>query len=175
MVKFNTRNQRGYSSARDKLLRFQQDAPKVVAGRFRTLPKPGSLYIIQSAAIGKVITYQEGQLVLGPLDGRHVIHWRCVKNKGRFGFQDSLSGLFMGYDKNEELCSVAKTQSLWENFIIEQELEGYHLLMTHYYTWYTVLWDELRPIGIKDRHGSKVMAMVEDSKSDGTIWQFIVV
>ena len=175
MVKFDSTGRQGYSSVRDKLLRFQRDALKVVAGRFRTPPKPDSFYIIQSAAIGKVITYQEGQLVLGPLDGRHVIHWRCVKNNGRLGFRDSLSGLFMGYDKNEELCCVARTQSLWENFIIEQGLGGYRLLMAHYNTWYTVFWDELRPIGIKDKDGSQVIAMVEDSKSDGTIWQFIVV
>jgi hypothetical protein len=81
----------------------------------------------------------------------------------------------MGYDKNEELCSVAKTQSLWEDFNIEQKPGGYHLLMTHYSIWATVLWDELRPIGIKDKHGSKVIAMVEDTKSKRTIWQFVIV
>jgi hypothetical protein len=36
MVKFDNKNQRGYSSARDKLLQFEQDAPGVVTARFCT-------------------------------------------------------------------------------------------------------------------------------------------
>lgn len=35
MVKFDNKNSRGYSSARDKLRKFEQDAPAVVASRFR--------------------------------------------------------------------------------------------------------------------------------------------
>ncbi|KAF2647177.1 hypothetical protein K491DRAFT_772574 [Lophiostoma macrostomum CBS 122681] len=34
IVKFDTRNTRGYTSARDKLRQFEQDAPRVVADRF---------------------------------------------------------------------------------------------------------------------------------------------
>ena len=36
IVKFNVRNDRGYTSARDKLGQFEQDAPSVVAARFGT-------------------------------------------------------------------------------------------------------------------------------------------
>lgn len=36
IVKFDTRGDRGYTSARDKLLQFERDAPDVVAARFRT-------------------------------------------------------------------------------------------------------------------------------------------
>jgi hypothetical protein len=34
MVKFDSKNAQGYSSARDKLRQFVQDAPRIVAGRF---------------------------------------------------------------------------------------------------------------------------------------------
>jgi hypothetical protein len=34
MVKFDSKSARGYSSARDKLRQFVEDAPRVVAGRF---------------------------------------------------------------------------------------------------------------------------------------------
>jgi 5-formaminoimidazole-4-carboxamide-1-beta-D-ribofuranosyl 5'-monophosphate synthetase len=34
IVKFDGRNDRGYTSARDKLRQFEQDAPSVVAARF---------------------------------------------------------------------------------------------------------------------------------------------
>ncbi|KAF1966815.1 hypothetical protein BU23DRAFT_573760 [Bimuria novae-zelandiae CBS 107.79] len=37
IIKFNSRNNRGYTSARDKLRQFEQDAPKVVAARFSGL------------------------------------------------------------------------------------------------------------------------------------------
>ena len=36
IVKFDNKNNRGYTSARDKLRRFEQDAPSVVAARFCT-------------------------------------------------------------------------------------------------------------------------------------------
>ena len=36
MVKFDNKNARGYSSARDKLQHFSQNAPGVVADRFGT-------------------------------------------------------------------------------------------------------------------------------------------
>jgi len=36
IVKFDGRDDRGYTSARDKLRQFEQDAPNVVAARFCT-------------------------------------------------------------------------------------------------------------------------------------------
>jgi hypothetical protein len=36
IVKFDTKNQRGYTSARNKLVQFERDAPSVVADRFYT-------------------------------------------------------------------------------------------------------------------------------------------
>jgi hypothetical protein len=36
IVKFDNKNTRGYTSARDKLKQFERDAPSVVAARFRT-------------------------------------------------------------------------------------------------------------------------------------------
>ncbi|KAF2735267.1 hypothetical protein EJ04DRAFT_216254 [Polyplosphaeria fusca] len=50
MVKFDTRNHRGYSSARDKLTQFERDAPGVVAARFsraQNRPKPCSMVPFQ--------------------------------------------------------------------------------------------------------------------------------
>lgn len=34
IVKFDTKSDRGYTSTRDKLRQFEQDAPSVVAARF---------------------------------------------------------------------------------------------------------------------------------------------
>lgn len=38
LVKFDSKNNRGYTSVRDKLLRFEEDAPSVVAARFGRQP-----------------------------------------------------------------------------------------------------------------------------------------
>jgi hypothetical protein len=36
IVKFDTKDSRGYTSARDRLVQFERDAPSVVAARFCT-------------------------------------------------------------------------------------------------------------------------------------------
>ncbi|OBT60492.1 hypothetical protein VE03_10079 [Pseudogymnoascus sp. 23342-1-I1] len=58
MIKFDNRNNRGYTSARDKLRQFHQDAPSVVAARFlraENRPKPSSMVPFQrdSAFVGR--------------------------------------------------------------------------------------------------------------------------
>ncbi|KAI7759632.1 hypothetical protein LZL87_014155 [Fusarium oxysporum] len=58
IVKFDNKNNRGYTSARDKLRQFEQDAPGVVAARFlraRNSPKPSILipFARDSAFVGR--------------------------------------------------------------------------------------------------------------------------
>ncbi|KAF2185579.1 hypothetical protein K469DRAFT_687903 [Zopfia rhizophila CBS 207.26] len=58
IVKFDAKNNRGYTSARDKLRQFEQDAPSVVAARFsraQNRPKPSSMVPFQrdSAFVGR--------------------------------------------------------------------------------------------------------------------------
>ncbi|TVY62681.1 Nephrocystin-3 [Fusarium oxysporum f. sp. cubense] len=58
IVKFDNKNNRGYTSARDKLREFEQDAPGVVAARFlraRNRPKPSILipFARDSAFVGR--------------------------------------------------------------------------------------------------------------------------
>ncbi|KAF2497578.1 hypothetical protein BU16DRAFT_318274 [Lophium mytilinum] len=139
-----------------------------------SVPSPGSSFLIQSVATGKVITFQQGRIVLGPLGSHSMTRWRCVENKGWLGFQDPASGMFLGYDKNEELCCTASGQNIWENFSVRQKPEGgYLLLMTHYDNWIMLLWNDLRPVGIKVENGSEKLAVVEDWESDSTAWQFV--
>lgn len=141
-----------------------------------SIPRPGSSFLIQSAMTGKVITFQQGRVVLGQLGGHNMTRWQCVENQGWLGFRDPASGMFLGYDENEELCCTVKKQSLWENFCVRQRPEGgYLLLMTHYPNWLMVLWQELRPIGVKVNNGLENLRMVEDWKSDAIVWQFVEV
>ncbi|KAM6504800.1 hypothetical protein FSOLCH5_015290 [Fusarium solani] len=58
IVKFDNKNNRGYTSARDKLRQFEQDAPTVVAARFmpaQNRPKPDIMIPFQrdSAFVGR--------------------------------------------------------------------------------------------------------------------------
>ncbi|KAF2180317.1 hypothetical protein K469DRAFT_715560 [Zopfia rhizophila CBS 207.26] len=69
IVKFNTKNDRGYTSARDKLRQFELDAPSVVAARFlrvQTRPKPSSMVPFQrdSAFVGR-------EDILAKICGKH--------------------------------------------------------------------------------------------------------
>jgi hypothetical protein len=141
-----------------------------------SVPKSGSSFLIQSVATGKVITFQQGRIVLSPLGGHNMTRWQCVENKGWLGFRDPASGMFLGYDNNEELCCMVRRQDLWENFCVRQRSEGgYLLLMTHYENWIMFFWNELRPVGMKVENGSEKLAVVKDWKSDLIVWQFIKV
>lgn len=139
-----------------------------------SVPKPGSSFLIQSVVTGKVITFQQGRVVLSPMGGHNMTRWQCVENKGWLGFQDPASGMFLGYDQNEELCCTVRWQKLWENFCVRQRPEGGHLLlMTHYENWTMIFWNELRPVGIKVENGSEKLAVVGDWQSDSIVWQFV--
>ena len=147
------------SSLTDRLVK--QDEGQLLPSS--SVPKPGSSFIIQSAETRKVITFHQGRVVLCPIGGHNMTRWQCVENRGWFGFQDPASGMFLGYDKNEEICCTMNRQDLWENFCVRQRPEGgYLLLMRHYKSWITVLWNELRPVGIKVGNGSEKLAIVED-------------
>lgn len=43
--------------------------------------------------------------------------------------------------------------------------------MTHYDSWITFIWNELRPVGIAVKNGSEKLALVKDQQSKVTAWQ----
>ncbi|OCK73381.1 hypothetical protein K432DRAFT_410741 [Lepidopterella palustris CBS 459.81] len=64
IVKFNTRNDQGYRSVRDKLLQFERDAPSVVATRFSRAPSRPNPSIIVPFQRDRAFVGREGILAM---------------------------------------------------------------------------------------------------------------
>jgi len=133
-----------------------------------SVPWPGSTFIIRSASSGHVITLLDGEVVLAPPGGRGSIHWTCVDTKGWIGFRNTVSGRFLGHDKDGKLRCQADRQQGWENFCVRLRPEGrYVLLMTHF--------ERLWNVGIKVERGVDKLAKIDNEKSDGLAWEFVKV
>jgi hypothetical protein len=133
-----------------------------------SVPWPGSTFIIRSALSGHVITLLDGQIVLARPGGRGSIHWACVETKGWLGFQNPISGRFLGHDIKGRLCCSAERHLGWENFCVRMRPEGgYVLLMTHF--------ERLWHVGIKVEQGVEKLVKSGDEGSDKIVWEFVKV
>ena len=133
-----------------------------------SVPWPGSTFIIRSVSSGQVITLLDGQIVLAPPGGRGSIHWACVETKGWLGFQNPVSGKFLGHDKTGRLRCSVNWHQMWEYFCVRMRPEGgYVLLMTHF--------ERLWHVGIKVEEGVEKLAKIGDGGSDGIVWEFVKV
>jgi hypothetical protein len=134
-----------------------------------SVPWPGSTFIIKSAASGEVITLRDGKIALALPSDLGSIYWDCVETKGWLGFRNIATGLFLGHDKNFGIWCVARGHQGWENFCVMARPEGgYVLLMRHGR-------DKLWPVGIRMEEGIKMLAKIENSVSEGTVWEFVKV
>jgi hypothetical protein len=133
-----------------------------------SVPWPGSTFIIRSVSSGHVITLLDGQIVLARPGGRGSIHWACVENKGWLGFQNTVSGRFLGHDAKGRLCCSVERHQGWENFCVRTRPEGgYVLLMTHF--------ERLWKVGIKVEQGVEKLAKIGNGGPDGIVWEFVKV
>lgn len=135
-----------------------------------SVPWPGSTFIIRSILTGHVLTLLDGKIILAPPGGRGSIHWSCVENKGWLGFRNTISGRFLGHNKNGRLCCVADRQQGWENFCVRMVPDsGYVLLMTHF--------ERLWKVGLKvEGDGEKLVKMNAAEAEEGKVeWDFIKV
>ncbi|KAL8906361.1 MAG: hypothetical protein Q9207_002073 [Kuettlingeria erythrocarpa] len=132
------------------------------------VPWPKSAFIIRSISSGEVITLLDGQINLTRPGGHGCIYWACVESKGWLGFQNVVSGAYLGHDRNGKLCCTAKRQQEWERFTLRPKPEGgCVLLMTH--------WCDLRHVGIVMEQGVEKLAKVGEGGSDGIVWEFLKV
>jgi hypothetical protein len=133
-----------------------------------SVPWPGSTFIIRSVLTGHVITLLDGQIVLARPGGRGSTHWACVETKGWLGFQNPVSGRFLGHDARGVLCCSAGRHQGWENFCVRVRPEGgYVLLMTHF--------ERLWQVAIKVEQGVEKLVKSENGGSDGIVWEFVKV
>ncbi len=143
------------------------DAPSI-----SSIPAPGNTYVIRSVATGEVITFQRGQLVLGPSNG-YGIRWECSKIDGWMTFRDPASYMYLGYDKHAHLqCSA--DESLGRDFCMRHNPNGSYMLLA--------LWfhgngasPKLYPVGIDFENEVEKLRVITNWESDSIGWEFIKV
>ena len=132
------------------------------------VPWPDSTFIIRCVESRRVITLLDGQIVLSQPGGPGSVHWACVETKGWLGFRNTVSGTFLGHDKNGWLQCSAKRHLPWEYFNVRMKPEGgCVLLMTHF--------DKLWHVGIGAGPGAEKLAKIAEGGSGGIAWEFVKV
>ena len=130
------------------------------------VPWPGSTFIIRSVPSGHVIALLDGQITLTQPGGPGSIHWACVETKGWLGFQNIVSGKFLGHDPKGRLRCSAERHLGWEYFCVRMRPEGgCVLLMTHF--------ERLWHVGIEVERGVKKLAKIGDGGSGAMVWEFV--
>lgn len=144
------------------------DQPDPIKSSSSSVPWPGSTFIIRCATSGHVVALLNGQIALEAPDGSGSIRWACVETKGWLGFQNPVSGKFLGHDAKGKLICSADRHLGWENFCVRMRPEGgYVLLMTHH--------ERLWHVGVRKDHGLEKLAKIGDGASDGIVWEFVKV
>lgn len=144
------------------------DDPELTKFSPSSVPWPGSTFIIRCTSSGHVITLLDGQITLAAPGGPGSIHWKCVETKGWLGFQNPVSGKFLGHDKNGRLICSADRHLGWENFCARMRPDGgYVLLMTQL--------ERLWHVGFWEEHWLEKLAKIGDGASGGIVWHFVKV
>ncbi|KAL6858428.1 hypothetical protein J3F83DRAFT_358669 [Trichoderma novae-zelandiae] len=91
--------------------------------------------------------------------------WLCVKNRGWYGFVNTVSNTYLGHTNEGEIIASALQHLSHESFVVDRhEAGGYVLFMTRW-------GEDLRPMAIS-QDGD---ALVEEEGADaaGTAWDFV--
>ncbi|KAK5100051.1 hypothetical protein LTR70_008013 [Exophiala xenobiotica] len=144
------------------------DHPEPTKFSSSSVPWPGSTFIIRCATSGHVVTLLNGEITLAAPGRLDSIRWTCVETKGWLGFQNPVSGKFLGHDNNGRLICSADRHLGWENFCARMKPEGgYVLLMTHQ--------ERLWHVGVREEQGLEKLAKIGDGASGATVWDFVKV
>jgi len=137
-----------------------------------SFPWPGFTFIIREVPSKRVISLQEGQVVLveSESDDCKSTHWECVENKGWLGFRNPVSGKWLGHWTDDEIICSQPDHLGWEFFCARRISPegGYVLLMRNGD-------DELWPVVIRPGHEGAMLAKANKRVGDGLVWEFIKV
>jgi hypothetical protein len=107
-----------------------------------SVPRADSNLIIRDVVSEKVLIFQKGSICLGDVGGNYTYRWSCVEKDGWFGFQDPVSHMFLGHDRQGTIRCQAIYHRAWEDFSIRSVPGGgYNLLVKSCH--------QLRPVGLK--------------------------
>ncbi|KAI9720812.1 MAG: hypothetical protein M1812_002651 [Candelaria pacifica] len=129
------------------------------------IPWPNSTFIIRSISSGHVLTLLGGRVVLTQPGNRGSIHWTCVESQGWLGFQNPVSGKYLGSDREGEICCSAEKHDGWEYFCARMRPEGgFYLLMMDQ--------GALCSVGMTEEQSEKKLVMIRGGASHGIVWGF---
>jgi len=155
----------------DSTLYTGRTPPETIADDLDSSPSepcPESTFIIRSVSCGRYLTLLDGRIILAHQNDRSSIRWTCrERDDGWFGFQNSASGMYIGYSGKTLHCSAGRHGSS-ECFTFRPMPGGrYILLMT--------AWEKLWAVGIREENGVESLVRINKGSSGGHVWEFIKV
>lgn len=94
------------------------------------IPWPGSTYMIRSYHKHHILTLANGTLQLKEqaVEGGGW-QWKCVEKDGWLGFENTVSGTYLGHDNGGKFRATAPHHEGWEQFCARKCPEGGYLLL----------------------------------------------
>lgn len=129
-------------------------------------PKAGKQFMIrEKQKPHRIITLSFGELVL--MDEQLPAHgwlWKCVKQFGWYGFQNVVSGTYLGHNDEGGIRATLGHHQYWEYFMTERHEDGGYVLLTIHDM-------ELWQVAISKDGKSLVEMKAEEGA--GTAWDFV--
>ncbi|KAJ5374141.1 hypothetical protein N7517_006147 [Penicillium concentricum] len=136
-----------------------------VATPSRNCPWKGRSYIIRDPATNLVIGLQKGILRLMPERSGHGcgIYWSCVESDHMFlGFQNLVSGTFIGHNNKNKFIAEAKVLNDFESFCVRAHPDGGYLLLVKQGRGFLPM-----------RVDGGTRLVVSTNRDEGIVWEFI--
>lgn len=127
-------------------------------------PWKGRSFIIRDSNTSLVIGLQKGILRLVPEHSERGcgIHWSCVESDGMLlGFQNMVSGTFIGHNNRGKLIAGAKLHRDWESFCVREHPDGGYLLLVKQGSGFLPM-----------RIDGGTELVVSNNRDEGVVWEF---
>lgn len=136
----------------------------LTTARSRNCPWKDRSFIIRDPYTSLVIGLQKGCLRLVPEHSAHGcdIYWSCVEfDEMLLGFQNMVSGTFIGHNNKGKFIAGARFHRDWESFCVREHPDGGYVLLVKQGSGFL-------PMRI-DR-GTQLV--VSTNKDEGVVWEF---
>lgn len=130
-----------------------------------TLPCPGKVFMIHLRDTDKVITINEGEVVLqsqGETEPGGGWYWACVEKGNWFGFRNTVSGSYLGHNGKSGLHASAIHHKAHQFLCVGHHSHGGYLLLVK-----SPGGEEMRHVGC-----SADMKTLVEKEKDGAQWMF---
>ncbi|KGO67110.1 Actin cross-linking [Penicillium italicum] len=136
----------------------------LTTARSRNCPWKGRSFVIRDPNTGLVIGLQYGILRLVSEDSEHGcgIFWSCVESDEMLlGFQNMVSGTFIGHNNKGKLIAWAKSHRDWESFCVREHPDGGYVLLVKQGSGFLPM-----------RIDGGTQLVVSSDRDEGVAWEF---